>query len=355
MLPTALVYLAEASWQLGEEVEADRLTKEAYSVASRTGTWVGCFSHSPTSPGFSHVRSISSRSPTAVACTGAGRRQVTVRPTFHSVRPPCTCASSASRPSSWTAVRFGRRSARASRSSRSFSRAGMPRPVVPTSSSRCGTDATTSRRGRIFGRQIKHLREALPEGSGVMTDGDTLSLVGAFTSETAGVRDALHCRARNSRSGSRCTPVRRARGGGRRGRFFDGSRNVDWVDGRRSRIAAWLVGARLDAADTLIGREPAPRRTRARGRCARARSAGRESVARADAGTGAARVTPTAFSMRSVGAARLSAPPRSRASPRDARAHSAASRLSDTGGRVSRRGGAEFGPSPGTRQRAHAR
>ena len=37
MLPTALVYLAEAAWQLGEEDEADRLTKEAYSVALTNG------------------------------------------------------------------------------------------------------------------------------------------------------------------------------------------------------------------------------------------------------------------------------------------------------------------------------
>ena len=37
MLPTALVYLAEAAWQLGDEDEADRLTREAYSVARTNG------------------------------------------------------------------------------------------------------------------------------------------------------------------------------------------------------------------------------------------------------------------------------------------------------------------------------
>ena len=53
MLPTALVYLAEAAWQRGEEAEADALAKEAYSVARTNGTSGGCFSRSPTSPAFS--------------------------------------------------------------------------------------------------------------------------------------------------------------------------------------------------------------------------------------------------------------------------------------------------------------
>ena len=105
---------------------------------------------------------------------------------------------------------------------------------------------------RAYLRQaIKHLREALPEGAAVVTEGDALSLAGAFTSETAEF-ETLRDAAAGCDGPARRSLLFEALEIGRRGVFLQGSRNVSWIDERRARIAAWLVDVRLDAAATLL-------------------------------------------------------------------------------------------------------
>ena len=105
---------------------------------------------------------------------------------------------------------------------------------------------------RAYLRQaIKHLREVLPEGTAIMTEGDALSLVGVFTSETAEF-ETLRVTAAGTDGPARRALLFEALEIARRGVFLQGSHDVTWVDERRAIIAAWLVDARLDAAATLL-------------------------------------------------------------------------------------------------------
>ena len=110
----------------------------------------------------------------------------------------------------------------------------------------------TTKSTRAYLRQaVKHLREALPEGTSISTDGDALSLVGAFTSETAEF-ETLRAAAAGTDGPARRALLFDALEIGRRGVFLQGSRDVRWADERRAWIAAQLVEARLDAAATLL-------------------------------------------------------------------------------------------------------
>ena len=211
MLPTALVYLAEAAWQLGDEDEADRVTKEAYSVALTNGDLGRLLLALADFPGvLSRALDLESepdgtwhalgraviRSPSTTVPLGTAT--VHVR---EFGEPALAVDGLAVRPKI-------RKSLEVVSFLLSCRNATAPRADILTALWNGRDDEST----RAYLRQaVKHLREALPEGAAVVTEGDTLSLVGVFTSETAEFETLCAAASANRRPGPQSAPVRRAR------------------------------------------------------------------------------------------------------------------------------------------------
>lgn len=251
MLPTALVYLAEAKWRCGEEAESDRLTKEAYSVALTNGDLGRLILALADFPGVLS-RALDLESAPDGTWHALGRA---LARTPSATVPLTTARVHVREFGTPTLVVDGvvvRPKIRKSVEVMSFL---LSRPNATARRSEILTALWNGRDDdatRAYLRQaIKHLREALPDNGMVRTEGDVLSLAGAISSETAEF-EALRVAAAATDGPARRSLLFEALEIGRRGVFLQGSHDVRWIDERRARIGAWLVDARLDAATTLL-------------------------------------------------------------------------------------------------------
>jgi DNA-binding SARP family transcriptional activator len=251
MLPTALVYLAEAKWRTGLEEEADAVTREAHDIAVANGDLGRLILALADFPGvLSRALDLEAGLDGTWHALG---RAIVARP---SSNPSLGTASVHLREFGEPVVLIDgilvRPKIRKSLELLSFL---VSRPAATARRSEILTALWNGRDDdatRAYLRQaVKHVREALPDGASLETSGGSLSLSGAFTSEMAEL-DARLRAADASEGATRRSLLLKAIEIGRRGHFLEGSRNVAWVDERRACVEAWLIKARLDAATTLI-------------------------------------------------------------------------------------------------------
>jgi DNA-binding SARP family transcriptional activator len=257
VLPTALVYLAESEWRLGNEEASDRATDEAYEVARRQGSlrefllaladFPGVLSRrldaepGTDSPWHSLGRAL-------VARTGGNSEAwVVVSASVHlrEFGEPVLVVNG----------RDVRPKIRKSIELLSFMLLApgtrVSREAVLTALWNGRDDDST----RAYLRQaLRHLRDVLPEGVAVRAVGDSLSIEGAVTSESLELEALLAEAARDPGPG-RLGYLLDALDLTRRGLFLEGSSDVLWVDDRRARIESVLADARLDAAELLLEAE----------------------------------------------------------------------------------------------------
>jgi DNA-binding SARP family transcriptional activator len=251
MLPTALVYLAEASWQLGDEDEADRLTKEAYSVALTNGDLGRLLLALADFPGVLS-RALDLESEPDGTWHALGRAVVRSPSTTLPLGTATVHVREFGEPALVVDGLAVRPKIRKSLEVVSFLLSCRNATALRSEILAALWNGRDDESTRAYLRQaVKHLREALPEGTSISTDGEALSLVGAFTSETAEF-ETLCAAAAGTDGPARRALLFDALEIGRRGVFLQGSRDVTWADERRASIAAQLVEARLDAAATLL-------------------------------------------------------------------------------------------------------
>ena len=251
MLPTALVYLAEAAWQRGEEAEADALTKEAYSAALANGDLGRLLLALADFPGVLS-RALDLESEPDGTWHALGRAVIRSPSTTLPLGSAAVHLREFGEPALIVDGVVVRPKIRKSLEVISFLLAGRKATVRRAELLTALWNGRDDDATRAYLRQaIKHLREVLPEGTAIVTDGDALFLVGAFTSETAEF-ETLRYAAAGVDGLARRALLFEALEIGRRGVFLQGSRDVTWVDERRAMIAVWLADARLDAAETLF-------------------------------------------------------------------------------------------------------
>lgn len=252
-MASALVYLAEAQWRLGDEDASDRAADDAYEVAHGQGNLRGLLLSLADFPGV-----LSRRLDAEPAGEGvwhslgralfAGARRTAgglVAPAAVHLRefgdPAIVVAGQVVRPKIKKSLELASYliGSPASRVSREDVLRALWR----------GRDDDST---RAYLRQaLRHLRDVLPEGVSVTSAGDTLSIEGAMTSESLEL-EALVAEAAREPGPRRLGVLLDALDIASRGTFLAGSNNVLWVDDCRSRIDSVVADIRLDAAELLL-------------------------------------------------------------------------------------------------------
>lgn len=251
-IPAARVYLAEAQWRLGLEEEADRTTREAHAAARAHGGVRRFMLALADFPG---------------VLSRALDLEQDLDGEWHALGRALAAGSSAARHLSAPSVHL-RELGEATLVVDGVIVHARIRKSLEVLSFLLSRPAATARRTEVLtalwnGRDddatrtylrqaVRHLRDALPQGVAVTTERDSLSIVGAITSEVAELEVLLR-EASVARGATRRALLFDALEFGERGEFLDGSRDVRWVDDRRAAIESLLAGARLDAADLLVG------------------------------------------------------------------------------------------------------
>jgi DNA-binding SARP family transcriptional activator len=255
VLASALVYLAEAEWRLGNEEASDRATDEAYAVARRQGSLRGLLRALADFPGVlsrrldaelaseSHWHSLGRA--LVVDATGTGPR-VTATAVVHlrEFGEPALVVDGR---------RVVRPKIRKSLELLSYllasTNAVVSREAVLTALWNGRDDDST----RAYLRQaLRHLRDVLPAGVSVTATGESLVVEGVVTSESLELAALLAEAARDPGSG-RLGYLLEALELTGRGLFLEGSTDVSWIDDRRARIEHIVADVRLDAAELLLG------------------------------------------------------------------------------------------------------
>lgn len=254
VMASALVYLAEAEWRLGNENASDRATDEAYEVGHRQGSLRVLSLALADFPGVLSRRldtEAGSESPwhalgRALVAGTRGARVLVVAPVAAHLREfgePALVVGGG---------RVARPKIRKSLELLSFllasAKGHVSRETILTALWNGRDDNST----RAYLRQaLRHLRDVLPDGISVAAVGDSLSVEGAVTSESLELEALLAVAARDPgpvRLGYLLEALELAG----RGEFLEGSSDVWWVDDRRARLASVLSDARLDAAESLL-------------------------------------------------------------------------------------------------------
>jgi DNA-binding SARP family transcriptional activator len=255
-LVTALVYLSEAEWRLGNEDAADEASEDAYLVASEQGSrrrlvlgladFPGVASRridaepEPDGPWHALGRSLAGRASSEAVLSGD---PVTVHlrelgePVI--VHRGTEIRTKIRKSIELLSFLVSRPSARATRAE------------VLTALWNGRDDDST----RAYLRQaLRHLREALPEGVTVERRDDVLAVEGAISFET-GELEALVSETALHLGERRRGILLEIRGVLTRGVFLAGSEDVVWIDDRRERLRSMLADVRLDLADLALQAE----------------------------------------------------------------------------------------------------
>ena len=255
-LPTALVYLAEAEWRLGNENASDRATDEAYEVARRKGSLRGLLLSLADFPGVLSRRvdaepgSDSRWHSLGRALTAGSRGGPSVV-----VAPVAVHLREFGEPALVVNGRDVRPKIRKSLELLSYLLLAptpqVSREAILTALWNGRDDDST----RAYLRQaLRHLRDVLPDGIAVAAVGDALSIEGAVTSESLELEALLAEAARDPGSGHLGYLLDALDLAGR-GLFLEGSGDVQWIDDRRVQIESIVSDARLDAAELLLEAE----------------------------------------------------------------------------------------------------
>ena len=253
MLPSALVYLAEAEWRLGNEEASDRATDEAYAVARRQGSLHDLLLALADFPGVLSRR-LDAEADVQSPWPALGRALVTDLRAAGAlvVSPAAVHLREFGEPALLVDGRDVRPKIRKSLELLCYLLLSpapqVSREDVLTALWNGRDDDST----RAYLRQaLRHLREVLPEGVAVEARGDALVLEGALTSESLELEALLAEAARDPGPG-RLGYLLEALELDGRGLFLEGSSDVTWIDDRRAQIASILSDARLDAAELLL-------------------------------------------------------------------------------------------------------
>jgi len=251
-LPTALVYLAEAEWRLGNSEQADRAVDEAYEVAHGQGSLRPLLRSLVDFPGVLSRRLDVEQSPDGVwhalgrglARSAAGASQPAYAGTHlreFGDAALITETGEALRPKIRKSLELlsyllSRQGASASRSD------------VLTALWNGRDDDST----RAYLRQaLRQLRSAFSPLVEVTAEGDSLSVAGTVTTDSLTL-EALVQAAVVETGERRLDLLLDALTITRRGLFLEGSSDVLWVDDHRARLAALAADMRLDAAALLL-------------------------------------------------------------------------------------------------------
>lgn len=254
-LPSALVYLSEAEWRLGDEAAADGAVDEAYAVARRQGSLRRLLLSLADFPGVLSRRLDAEPSgdsewhglgrALALGATGApaSRGHAAARVREYG-EPALVCGGVAARPKIRKSLELV--SFLASRP-----RATATRTDVLTALWNGRDDDST----RAYLRQaLRHLRDVLPPGVTIASRDDRLRLDGAISSESGEVA-ALLAEAARHLGDRRRALLLDAHAIVSRGVFLEGSDDVAWVDDCRARQRGTLADIRLDLAEQLVADE----------------------------------------------------------------------------------------------------
>jgi DNA-binding SARP family transcriptional activator len=254
-LTTALVYLSEVEWRLGDEDAADRAADEAYAVARQQGSLRRLLLSLADFPGVLSRRLDAEPSADsewhglgralalgASSAPGAGRPAVTRLREYGA--PALVSEGVVVRPKIRKSLEL--LSFLASRPGSTVTRAEVLTGLWN------GRDDDST---RAYLRQaLRHLRDALPAGIAVTSHDDRLRIEGGVSTESGEVA-ALLAEAARHLGERRHALLFDAYAIVSRGLFLDGSDDVAWVDDCRARQRSTLADVRLDLADHLIGAE----------------------------------------------------------------------------------------------------
>lgn len=251
LLATALVYLAEALWRVGEETASDAATTEAHEVATSQGGLRFLIFALSDFPGVLSRRLDAEpadggpwRALGRALATGWGAGPVTTSSTVYLREfgsPAIVVGAVTTRPKITKSLELlsflvTSPDRRASRSA-----------VLDALWASRDDDAT-----RTYLRQsLRQLRAALPDGVAVHSSGDELSLEGAITSESLEF-DALVVEAAHEVGSRRLALLLQGLEIVRRGPFLPASHGDGWVEERRRSIAEQMSAIQLDAAEFLL-------------------------------------------------------------------------------------------------------
>lgn len=251
-LPEALVYLAECEWRMGDEDAADRAADEALEVAHEQGSLRPLLRSLRDFPGV-----ISRRLDAEVTLDGMWHTlgRGLLRSTGSDTEGPSVGCHLREFGDAALVTETGEVLRPKIRKSLELLSYLLSRPQACASRSDVltalwgGRDDDSS---RAYLRQaLRQLRNALAPTVDVVAEGDLLSATGAVTSDSIQL-DALVSAAALEAGERRLDLLLDALEIVRRGLFLDGSRDVPWVDDRRSYYASLAADIRLDAAALLL-------------------------------------------------------------------------------------------------------
>jgi DNA-binding SARP family transcriptional activator len=255
--PTALVYLAEAEWQLGNEDASDRASEDAYQTAHRTGSLRSLLLSFADLPGVLSRRI--DAEPAGESLWHSLGRSLTsnrVGATRTSVVPAAVHLREFGQPAVVVAGHEARRpKIRKSIELFSYLLSTPAGRALRSDVLHALWDGRDDESTRAYLRQaLRHLREVLPESTAVAADGDWLAVKGAATSELLEL-DALLSEAARTPPGERLAILSELLVLLDRGEFLPGGNPVGWVDDQRARIDGIATDARLDLAELLVGQD----------------------------------------------------------------------------------------------------
>jgi len=253
MLPSALVYLAEAEWRLGNEEASDRAADDAYGAARRQGSLRNLLLALADFPGVLSRR-VDAEPGVESPWHSLGRALIadSRRAGVRIVTPASVHLREFGDPALVVEGHVVRPKIRKSLELLSYLLASASAEVSREEVLNALWNGRNDDSTRAYLRQaLRHLRDVLPVGVAVQALGDALALEGAITSESLEFEALLAAAVRDPGPESLGYLLEALELVGR-GLFLEGSQDVNWIDDRRAQIASIVSDVRLDAAELLL-------------------------------------------------------------------------------------------------------